>query len=134
MLKAKLFKDPELPESVETDDPALAFAPVQEPYATEGVFHITGDVSSLFENAWGNNIELLVGQTSVEVMGVIVTIRLLPESLAIFGDFRNYIPSELNVKRNTVKSQKYGEMIKQVYYGVLQPSMTNIDGILFVET
>lgn len=122
------------PEADVTDETALPFAPITEPYITEGVFQSSSDFSSLLANSWSNQVELLIGQTSVEVMGVIVTVRLLPESMPIFANFQNYIPNELNVERNTEKSRKYAEMIRRHYYGVLQPTLTNIDGVLFVSS
>lgn len=66
----------------------------------------------------------------MENLFLVPAIRSNPRILTI--DFDIFIPRELAVERNTEKSKQYGDKIKSLYYSVLEPSVTNIDGILFV--
>ena len=120
-----------LPPESELAGLGFAFGPTQEPYETEGTFLIE-DLLPMVQNAWGNEIEFMLGQTSNEVLGVAITLRAVPDFLPAFADFQNYIPRQLDVERNTEKSLKYAEMIKRTYYGILEPTITNIDGMMFV--
>lgn len=107
----------------------IPFGPTIEPYHTNGVFLIE-DVPTLVRNAWGNNISIIIGATSMETLSMLPTIREVPAFLDIIGNFETYVPRELNVKRGSEASLKYAEMLKETYYGKLSPTVTNIDGLL----
>jgi cholinesterase len=109
----------------------LAFGPTIEPYDTEGVF-LNRDLYELMENSWGNDIPFMMGQTSSENLGFILVLRSDPEMFKAFENYENFIPRALGVERNTKKSKKYAEMIRNVYYPVFEPTVTNIDGFAFV--
>ena len=107
------------------------FAPLREPYDTEGVF-LNDDLTTLSRNAWSNDINLMVTATSLETLEALLTFRLRPDLFEMVLNFENFIPRELNIEQETEKSKKYAQMIKNLYYPVLEPTITNIDGILFV--
>jgi hypothetical protein len=44
------------------------------------------------------------------------------------------LPSELGIEKNTGKLRKYAKMIKNVYYPVFAPTVTNIDALAFVSS
>ena len=111
---------------------ANVFGPTIEPYNTAGVF-LNNEIPVLMRNAWGNNIEFMIGATSIENLQFIL-LRNDPQAFSLISNFEHYIPRELGIERNTDKSRKYGEMIRNVYYPVLKPTITNFDGILFVRT
>jgi hypothetical protein len=66
----------------------------------------------------------------MENLFLLPVLRSIPSLLSM--SFEVFIPRELEVARNTEKSRKYGKMIERVYYPVLKPTVTNIDGVLFV--
>jgi cholinesterase len=109
----------------------IAFGPTFEPYETKGVF-LNANPFDLIENSWGNDIPYMIGQTSMENLGSILAFRAMPELFASYANFENFIPLQLGVERNTEKSKKYAEMIKNVYYPVFDLTITNIDGFMFV--
>jgi cholinesterase len=109
----------------------IAFGPTLEPYNTEGVF-INANVFNLIENPWSDDIPFMIGQVSLESLGFVPLLRLIPEFFDFFANFETHIPTELGVERNTMKSQKYATMIRDVYYPVFEPTITNIDGALYV--
>jgi cholinesterase len=113
------------------NDSSFPFGPTLEPYETEGGF-INANVFDLIEDPWSNEIPLLIGQTSMESIGFISDLRSDAELFSGFTNFENFIPFELGVKRNTEKSKKYAEMIRKVHYPVFKPTVTNIDGLIFV--
>ena len=109
----------------------VPFGPTSELFETEGIF-LKANVFDLIENAWSNEIPLLTGMTSMESLTGVNDLRASPRLFAGFINFENFIPLELGVERNTSKSRKYAEMIKNVYYPVFEPTISNIDGMLFV--
>ena len=119
-------------EKTITEGIMMPFGPTIEPYDSPGVF-LNDEFSVLMRNAWGNNIELILSATSMENLLWIVG-RHDPQTFELLSNFEHYIPRELGIERNTDKSRKYGEMIKNVYYPVLKPTITNFDGIILVRT
>lgn len=121
-----------LPEGSEwTQGLVTAFGPTEEPYITEGVF-LHGALTDLLQNAWGNQINLILGGTSMEVAPIAASIQSNPEFLPLFMNYEDYIPRQYNVERNTNTSREYGEMIRKVYYPYLEPTVTNADGLVLV--
>lgn len=109
----------------------IPFGPTIEPFNTNGVF-LNDQIPTLVQNAWGNNINMLIGATSFEALAMLPILRTFPEIFDMFANFESYVPRELNVSRDSEESKKYAEMLKETYYGKLASTMTNIDGILFV--
>lgn len=68
----------------------------------------------------------------MEVLMLVPVIRSNPSFLQLGFEF--IIPRELGVEKNTEKSRKYGEMLENTYYPVFEPTITNLDGILFVSS
>jgi cholinesterase len=114
-----------------TEGYMIPFGAVIEPYITDGV--VLGDeLSTLLQNSWGNNITFIIGAVSMENLPMMSFIRSGPEEFAVVTNFEIFIPKELGVERNTDKSRKYAQMIRNVYYPVLAPTVTNVDGLLLV--
>lgn len=108
-----------------------AFGPSREPYNTPGVF-FSDELSTLLQNAWGNKIPFILGATSMENMPLLIEFRQSPERFQLLSNFENFIPREAGVEKNTTLSKKYTQMIKNNYYPTLEPTVTNIDGLLKV--
>jgi cholinesterase len=113
------------------DGTFIAFGPTIEPYKTEGVF-FSANVFDLVKGSWSDDIPFLIGQVSMESLGFIPVLQMIPEFFTFFADFESRIPAELAIDKNTEKSRKYGEMIKNIYYPIFEPTITNIDGLLYV--
>lgn len=109
----------------------IAFGPTIEPYDTEGVF-LNANVFDLIANSWSNDIPFLIGQCSMESLGFVPLLRLVPEFLDFLSDFEARIPMELGIERNTEKSRQFAAMIRHTYYPVFEPTITNVDGLLYV--
>lgn len=107
----------------------IPFGPTIEPYVTDGVF-LSEDIPTLVRNAWGNTVKLLIGAVSMESLEILPFVQAIPSLIDTFGNFEIYIPRELNVKRESDESREYAEMLQQTYYGLMTPSVTNIDGIM----
>lgn len=107
----------------------VPFGPTIEQFDTAGVF-LNDDIPTLVQNAWGNSIDIILGAVSFEGLGLISTLRAVPEIFDAYADFENQVPRELNVTRKTAESKRYGQMLKETYYGMLTPTVTNIDGIM----
>lgn len=116
-----------------TEGFANVFGPSQEPYNTEGVF-MNDSLSNHLRDAWGNRINFILGATSMENLPLLIGIRSDNAFLELLSNFENFIPREANVERNTEASQKYAQMIRDMYYPVLRPTVTNIDGLILVSS
>lgn len=110
---------------------AMPFGPTVEPFATDGIF-LGDEISKLAPNAWGNNISIIIGANSMEGLSMLPLLRNDPNFFDLRSNFELYIPRELNVTRGSEASIKYAEILKKTYYGLLDPSSTNIDGIMKV--
>lgn len=119
------------PEKSVTEGFANVFGPTRELYNTPGIF-FSDELTNLLQNAWGNEIPFIIGATSLENLPLLTMIRSDAESLQMLSNFENFIPREAGVERNTTKSQKYAQMIKNNYYPKLEPTVTNIDGMIKV--
>lgn len=120
-----------LPETSLLEGYANAFGPTKEPYITDGVF-LYKELSEHLQNAWGNDINLMLGATSFENLPMLMMIRDDPMWLQILGEFEVFIPRDLGVPINSEKARKYAQMIKKNYYPVLKPTTTNCDGLMLV--
>lgn len=107
---------------------SIPFGPTIEPYVTEGIF-LNDDIPTLVRNAWGNKVKMLIGATSMETLEILPFVHAVPGLVDILGNFEVYIPRELNVERESCESKKYAKMLQETYYGLMRPSVTNIDGV-----
>lgn len=116
-----------------TGNSVITYGPTVEPYETPNAF-LTDSVRDIISDAWSNEIDIMIGANSGEALSYILPRRSQPENVEFLSNFQNYIPRELNVTRDSEKSFEYAEMIKQTYYGMMEPSITNIDGLMAVYT
>jgi carboxylesterase type B len=116
-----------------SDGLSVIFGPTIEPFDTEGVF-LNRNIPELVRNAWGNEIPILIGATSFETLSILEILRLSDDFFNLLTDFENYVPRQLNVTKGSESSLRYAAMLKSAYYGKLRPSMTNVDGTMFVSS
>ncbi|KAG5684944.1 hypothetical protein PVAND_014152 [Polypedilum vanderplanki] len=106
------------------------FAPMIEPY-DNGNAIITEDIVLMLQKAWGNDIDILIGNTSNECIGYLAMIRNV-ETLNSNKSFQRHIPKDLDLELDSPKRLEYAERLKKHYYGVLEPSIANLDGLVQV--
>lgn len=106
-----------------------AFGPTIEPYARENSFMLDHP-ENLAINSWGNDIDILIGSTSLENGALINLIRMIPGVINSVADFPSYIPYNLNFTQE--EREEHGETLKAMYYGMLEPTVTNLDGTLIM--
>lgn len=101
-----------------------AFGPVVEPYISEQCF-IPKHPKLMCREAWSNSIPLMIGGNSDE--GILFYKEYTSDPTIIENtDFENFIPRELNVKKDRVKRKKFGDEIRKFYFGKKQPSLASI--------
>lgn len=106
-----------------------AFGPTIEPYSTSNSFMLDHP-EKIAINSWGNNINILIGTVSMENTPIVNVVREFPEFLSTIVNFTSYVPSNLNF--SSEKREEHGRTLKAMYYGEMEPSVTNIDGALIV--
>ena len=111
----------------------IPFGPTIEPFETNESF-LNNDIPTLVRNAWGNDIDIIIGAASFESLSFLPVLREIPQVMEILTDFENHIPRELNVTKNSKESKTYAEMLKNTYYGKLSPTVTHIDGVMFASS
>lgn len=103
------------------------FTPVIEPYVTENTF-IAEDPVLAGRKAWSNDIDCLLGATSLEG-----SLFGLSPAFSRFYEFiqkpEDFITRELQLKpdRDQAKIKKIGEKLMKFYFGDEQPSPSNRD-------
>jgi carboxylesterase type B len=106
----------------------FAFGPVIEPYITDNCF-IPKDPVLMAREAWGNDIDILVGACSNEGLLMYFHAAMYNLDLNLFlKKFHQALPLELGLKYGDEKSQKYGAILKKLYYGCTEPSFQNFQG------
>lgn len=111
----------------------FAFGPTIEPYITENCF-IPKDPVLMAQEAWGNDIDMLIGGCSNE--GIFILLEIDQQNSSIENFLKNFaraLPPELNVKFGSEKSLEYGKELKKLYYGCTEPSKMNLQGYFDVE-
>jgi len=100
------------PENVYNDHTLFSFAPVIEPYITDGTF-IPKDPVLMARDAWSNEIDCMIGGTSLE--GALM--------LMMGGNFvdhlktnEKFLPFELGTDRTTAKALRNGTKMKELYF------------------
>lgn len=106
-----------------------AFGPTIEPYPTDTAFMLDHP-ERLAVDSWGNNVDILIGATANENLGLVNVVRLVPPALASFTDFSTFVPSNLNFTDE--QREESGQTLKAMYYGLMEPTVTNVDGVIFV--
>lgn len=106
------------------------FGPTIEPYDYGQAF-ITDDIIKMMKTGWGNEIDILIGNTSNEMLSMEKMIQV-DELFQKLIDFRRYMALELRMAIDDPKREEYAAMLKQNYYGLLEPSQTNVEGLMQV--
>lgn len=106
-----------------------AFGPTIEPFATPNAFMLDHP-ERLAVNSWGNNIDILIGATSFENGQLINLMRMFPAQIDMFADFTSYVPYSLGFSEE--QREAHGLTLKDMYYGLMEPSVTNPDGVVVV--
>ena len=104
------------------------FGPTIEPYDHGSAF-ITKEIIQMAKDCWGNKIDIMIGATSNECSAI----SLLPKAdFERSLNFDIYIPNDLKLEPEDKKRPKFSEMLRKNYYGMLQPTKTNLDGLMHV--
>ncbi|KAG5684334.1 hypothetical protein PVAND_013569 [Polypedilum vanderplanki] len=106
------------------------FGPVIETYDNGNAF-ITEDIINMVKNAWGNQIDILIGNTSNECISFAAMIKT-QEALDSFKSFQRQVPRDLELELDSPKRLEYAEQLKKYYYGCLEPSISNLEGLMQV--
>lgn len=106
-----------------------AFGPTIEPYPKHNSFMLDHP-QNLAVNSWGNDIDILIGATSFENGALIPAIRVAPSLINNIADFTTFVPYSLGHSDKT--REKHGKTLQATYYGLMEPSVTNPDGVIFV--
>jgi hypothetical protein len=122
----KLFKEEELDTKI-----MQPFWPVIEPYSSENCF-IPKDPLLMAREAWGNDIDVMIGGCASEGLFFLAFFRKLNEELYNFLSIPRYIGTELNLKRGDPNRKIYSEKVEKYYYGCSKPSKTNMVGYMNV--
>jgi cholinesterase len=106
-----------------------AFGPVIEPYASQNAFMLDHP-EQLAINSWGNNVDIMIGATSFENGMLVNFMRAAPFLIPSIADFPSYVPYSLGLSED--ERNAHGETLKATYYGLMEPSVTNPDGVVVV--
>ncbi|CRK98354.1 CLUMA_CG011714, isoform A [Clunio marinus] len=106
-----------------------AFGPTIEPYDSGNAF-LLDHPENLAPNSWGNNIDILIGANSFENGALANVIQFVPGAIDEFSDFATFVPSNLNFDAEVRRD--HGDRLQEVYYGLLQPTPTNPDGLIYM--
>lgn len=90
------------------------FAPCIEPYKSETTFNDAYPID-LLEKAWSNDIDVMVGGTSLEGLMHLQYIREKPQILTNFK-LQNVIPCEIKLPLNNPHTNEFVENLKEIYY------------------
>jgi carboxylesterase type B len=106
----------------------IAFGPVVEPYVSENCF-IPEDPVLMARNAWGNDIDLMIGACSIEsLMTVLFADKIGLELSKVSECFTENLPRLLEIDPKSDKFNQYKKDIQKIYYGLTQPSEVNFYG------
>jgi hypothetical protein len=111
----------------------FAIGPTIEPYETENCF-IPKDPVLMARDAWGNDIDMMIGGNSNEGIMIIFYVNTYHDPLINFYTrFYNNLPIELKIEPGSDKAIKYGKSLKKLYLGCTEPSDNNLQGYLHVK-
>lgn len=106
------------------------FGPTIEPY-DNGNAIITKGIIKMMQNSWGRDIDIMIGNTSNECINFTSMIRT-QEAFETFNSFQKHVPRELDLIVDSSKRLEYADRLKKHYYGLLEPSMGNLNGLIQV--
>jgi hypothetical protein len=94
---------------------------------------IPKDPVLMAREAWGNNIDILIGGCSNEgLMAANFSCMFQWNMSKIYEKFYNNLPLELGIPYGSEKSIQYGKMLKKIYCGCTEPSVANLEGFFYV--
>jgi cholinesterase len=103
----------------------IPFGPTIEPYISENCF-VPEHPTILAKKAWSNEIDSIIGVTSFE--GLFRAGHELGKASDTMQNFEYFTPlRQLNVDVPKDKISEYGTKIKEIYYGKMRPSSTNVE-------
>lgn len=93
---------------------SYAFAPCMENYTTDETFNSESPID-LVRKAWSNGIDILSGATSNEGLLYLEYIKAASSLLKAFK-LESMIPTELNLKDDDPRRQKFVDDLRNLYY------------------
>lgn len=84
----------------------------------------------LAQNSWGNDIDIMIGGTSFENGQLTNVFLQLPFMVEANSNFTSYVPYHLEMSIN--ERHNFGDKLKKMYYGLMNPSPTNFDPTIIV--
>ncbi|XP_062544107.1 esterase B1-like [Armigeres subalbatus] len=109
------------------------FGPVIEPYIKSNCI-IPKDPLNMCREAWGNDLDILIGGNSEEGLFSLSEIKENPAIMNNLKDFEYFVPLELDLVRTSAKCKEFGIRLKKHYYGDTAPSFENREGYLTLMT
>lgn len=106
------------------------FGPVIEVFDNGNVF-LTENIINMVKNGWGNEIDILIGNTSNECISFYGMIKT-QEALDSFKSFQRAIPRDLDLELDSPKRLEYVERLRKYYYGSFEPTLASLDGLIQV--
>ena len=85
----------------------------------------------LAQNSWGNDIDIMIGGTSFENGALTNVFLQLPFMVEANSNFTSYVPYQLD-HLSVNERQNFGDRLKEMYYGLMDPSPTNFDPTIIV--
>lgn len=108
-----------------------AFGPVIEPYMSDKTF-IEEHPFKMSRNAWGNNIDVIIGGCSME--GLLLYQLVSPETMSSLGNFSHVTAQNVHLERHSDKCIEKGLKLKNFYYGNQTPSVENADIFIDIQS
>lgn len=110
-----------------------AFGPCIEPYSTPRAF-LLDHPENLARSSWGKDLNILIGATSFENGALVPLIQKYPFLIDDFADFGSYVPRYFHREHSENEIQHHEEILRKSYYGMMEPTSTNIDGTILVRS
>ncbi|CRK93497.1 CLUMA_CG007033, isoform A [Clunio marinus] len=128
--KEIILASPKIMTDKEQEEEGLIvpFGPCIEPYDNGNAF-ITDHIIKMAKNCWGNEIDIMIGATSNE-LGALDMMANVESEFKKYINFKRYIPFDLGIDVDDPKRSEYAERIMRNYYGLLQPSRSNLEGTM----
>jgi carboxylesterase type B len=106
------------------------FGPVIEKYDNGSAF-ITDSIIEMIRKGWGNDIDIMIGNTSNECLSLVAMLKT-QDALDTQKHFTRFVPRELELSLDSDKMRECAEILKKYYYGALEPTLTNLEGLIQV--
>ena len=124
MVSSKLLTN----EEKSLENLVAAFGPTIEPFDNGNIF-LSDEIIKMTKNSWGNDIDIMIGATSNE-FSVLEVLSPIEEEWKKFTNINRYVPIELGLELNGEKRSQYAKMLLENYYGMLEPTKTNLEGLM----